>query len=71
MLFTYIQQLISTLAEGYQSESEDKQMSNDWSTLCHYCDSKADYESMLQEIIVCKDCVEEYVRQEVLTEIRR
>ena len=24
MLFTYIQQLISTLAEGYQVESEDK-----------------------------------------------
>ena len=45
--------------------------SNDWSSLCHYCDSKADYESMLQEMIICKDCVEQYVRQEVLTEIRR
>ena len=42
-----------------------------WDSLCNYCDGKADYESMLQEIIVCKDCVDEYVRQEVLTEIRR
>ena len=38
---------------------------------CHYCHNEADFESMLQEIIVCKHCVEEYVRQEVLTPVRR
>ena len=43
----------------------------DWDNLCHYCENKADYESMLQEIIVCKHCVDEYVRQEVLTPVRR
>ena len=43
----------------------------DWDTLCHYCENKADYESMLQEIIVCKHCVKEYVKQEVLTELNR
>ena len=38
---------------------------------CHYCHNEADYESMLQEIIVCKHCVKEYIKQEVLTDIRR
>ena len=57
--------------EKNNNELWEEKMSNDWSSLCHYCDSKADYESMLQEMIICKDCVEQYVRQEVLTEIRR
>ena len=46
-------------------------MEDDANGICHYCENKADYESMLQEIIVCKHCVDEYVRQEVLTPVRR
>lgn len=34
---------------------------------CSYCDNKADYTSLLQEMNVCKYCVKDYIKQEVLT----
>ncbi len=40
-------------------------------TMCHYCEEEADYQCMLQDMVICKGCVKEYVRQEVLTCIRR
>jgi len=38
--------------------------------MCYYCENEADYQSILQmDMLICKDCVEEYVKQEVLTKI--
>ena len=44
---------------------------SDWNDLCHYCDNKADYYTNHTDLNICKYCVEEYVRQEVLTPVRR
>ena len=38
---------------------------------CHYCHNEADYYTNHTDLNICKYCVEEYVRQEVLTPIGR
>ena len=44
-------------------------------SICHYCDVDGDeehghhYESMVQNITVCEDCIGEYVKQEILEKV--
>ena len=57
--------------EGQAPVNIRSTLMSDWDDLCHYCENKADYYTNHTDLNICKHCVEEYVRQEVLTDIRR